>query len=187
MINAPLAWRARIESERTTFTFRANTYRALFVYTFLFAAPFAYLGQSMTIAAIREGNWGLGSWIVAIFTDLLALGAITLVVLSIGWTRITIGEGHVAWHEGPVLRYNERLTFEEAMSLAAFSRGLGRGAFVVDFSFKRGGREIKRVSTMQYAHALFLVDRIREEITRRDPEILARILSAEFLPPSESS
>lgn len=174
MTDKPHGWKARVTSERTTFTFRVNSWlRWMFTAVFI-ATPFTYLAQSMTRAAIAERNWGVENIVAALF-DFVALGALALLVLSIGYTRITIGEGHVVWRDGPILRRNERLTFEEAMTFAAFSRSIGRGAFMVDVTFRRNGNVVKITSAIDYASARFVVQQIQDEITRRDPEILSRI------------
>ena len=164
---APHGWRESVGAERTTFRFAHASIGRRVAFT-LIASPLWYLGADMTVASIRAGNWGGGYVLVAMW-DLLALFIALVVLDQFGRTRIDVEPGAVTWTSGPFPRTRDRLTFEEAATVAAQQRTAKRSVYYV-FSFRRG-EATKRLGTTldDAARAQHVLERLDAELVRREP------------------
>lgn len=165
MTAKPPGWRESVTAETTTFRFHAasNVRRLLFT---LVLSPLALLAASMTVASIREGNWGFG-YVLVVGFDLLAAFALLMVVQQFNRTRIVFESGHVIWDDGPILRTRERMTYAEAATIAATMRS-SRGTTWYMFTFIRDGASKSLGTSLdENERVQFVVGRVSAELQRR--------------------
>jgi hypothetical protein len=174
----PPGWRETRIDKRTVFRFRSvPMWRAIFL-TVLFA-PLVVVAFSMTLASIREANWGAGYFCVGGF-DLLAVFVVFFLVQQHDRTRITIDAGHVEWIEGPFFGTKNRLSFEEATTVNVTVHYVKRSSYL-RFTFLRGENEVRLGTMLDDASAAhWVLERLDAELTKREPGIRTRTSTVGF-------
>lgn len=157
-------WRESLGPRATTFTFRSTSLLRALVTTAVLS-PIPILASMMTVAGVREGNWGW-DWVLVIGFDLLALAVVFMVAVMFNRTRIIVDAVAVDWSDGPILGTRVRMTHEEARTIRANERRVRRATYLA-FDFLRGDVPVRLGTTVDdWDGARWLIDRVQTELLR---------------------